>query len=155
MKLRSETTVMRPLCRGRRRSSRRAAYSPPKPPPAMTTSKATAARLLCRPPRRVQGGAHGQRQAAPDAPRGSREGVIRDGGEADLVRAEGEQEMGDAVRGRELVIARRHAEAVDAPAVAGDEQRTALAHEPDPQVALLEREPGAPLEVALLVAEEV
>ena len=95
------------------------------------------------------------RQPAPHAPGGAREGVVGHGGEALLVLAQGEQQVRDPIRGRQLGIRRRDAEAVHAPAARRHEQRARLAHEPDAELAALEREAGAALELALVVAEQV
>src|SRR4051794_39131542 len=94
-------------------------------------------------------------EAAPEPPRSAREGVVRNGCEAALVRPEREQQVGDAVRGRQLRVRRGHAEAVHALAVRAHEQRAGLAHEPGAELAPLARQAGLALEVALLVAEQV
>ena len=49
----------------------------------------------------------------------------------------------------------RDAEAVHAPAAGADEQRAGLAHQPDPELAALERQAGVALQLALVVAEQV
>ena len=63
--------------------------------------------------------------------------------------------MRDAVGRRQLGVGGGHAEAVHAPAARHDEQRAALADEPDAERGALERQAGLALELALLVAEQV
>ena len=70
--------------------------------------------------------------------------------------AQREQQVRDAVGGRQ----RRgpstlHAPAVHAPAARAHEQRARLPHEPDAERAALEHEPGARVQLARLVADEV
>ena len=81
--------------------------------------------------------------------------MVGDRGEALLVDAQGEQQVRDAVRRRQLALGGVHAEAVDAAAAGCDQQGTGLADEPDAQLAVLERQAGAALEVARLVVEQV
>src|SRR5205823_1825966 len=81
------------------------------------------------------------------------EGVVGHGREAGLVASQGEQQVGDAVRWRQLSVGGANAEAVHPPPA--DEQRPRLSHEPHPELAPLHREPGIALERAGTVAEQV
>ena len=91
---------------------------------------------------------------AAHAPRGAAEREVGHGGEARLVLAQREQEVGGAVGRRQLAV-HLHAPAVG-PAPAGpDQQRARLSHQPDAEGAALEHEPGAGVQLARLVADEV
>ena len=97
----------------------------------------------------------GAGQAPADAPRRAGEGVVRDRREALLVLAQRQQQVGYPVGRRQLAVRGPHAEAVHPPAAGRDEQRAALADQPDAERAALEREAGVALELALVVAEQV
>ena len=122
---------------------------------AARPSEPGACRRPCGPLRFGECGAHPRREAAPHSPGSAREGVVGDRGEALLVHPQGEQQVRDPVGGRQLGLGRADAVAVHAPATRRYEQGARLSHQPDAEVAALEREPGPALELALLVAEQV
>src|SRR5215210_6745513 len=117
----------------------------------MTTVAATtgSARGACRVERR----AHRGGKPPPHAPHGPREGVVRDGREAVLVGPQGQQQVRDAVRRRQLGLRGPDAEAVD-PA-ARQQQGSGFADEPGAELTALEREARVALELALAMAEQV
>src|SRR4051794_4013912 len=84
---------------------------------------------------RVERRPDGRGEAAADPPAGAAEAEVRHGREALLVLPQGEQEMGDAVAGREIGGVGLDAPAVHAPAAGPDEQRARLPDDPDTEPA--------------------
>ena len=93
--------------------------------------------------------------AAAQAPRRAREGVVRDGREPLLVGAQREQQVRDPVGRRQVAVGRPHAEAVDALSAVRNQDGACLAEQPDAERAALHRQPGLALQVARVVAEQV
>ena len=83
------------------------------------------------------------RQPPPDPPRRAANAWLATVAKPCSSVAQREQQVGDAVRARQVGVVDAHAEAVHAPAAGAHEQRARLAHEPDAERAALEHEPGA------------
>ena len=81
--------------------------------------------------------------------------MVRDGREADLVRAQRQQEVSDPIGGRQVALGRPDAEAVDPLPAVRDEHGARLAEQPHAEVAALQRQAGLALELTLLVPEQV
>ena len=116
--------------------------------PLARESSARAASQRAAPLRRVQAPAHPPRRAA--------EGEVGHGGEALLVGAQREQQVGDAVARRQRGVGHAHAPAVHAPAAAADEQRAGLARRARrPSRPRSSTSPVARVQLARVVADEV
>ena len=132
----------------------RAAARPRHGPPARLPAAGSTSGRVRRPRARRRARAHRGRQPAAHPPRRAAERQVGDRREAGLVLAQGEQEMGGAVRGRQVAVD-LHAPAVDPPPAGAHEQRARLPDEPDAERAALQREPRAGVQLARVVAEQV
>jgi hypothetical protein len=73
---------------------------------------------------------------AAHAPRPAGEGVVGDCGKPDLVAPQREQKVRDPVRGRQLPVGRRHAEAVDASRLRLEQDPAGFTEQPRPELPL-------------------
>ena len=121
----------------------------------MRMSRGARLAAACLPGRGVEGRARRRGQAPADPPPRPREGQVGQRGKAQLVAPQRQEQVRQPIAGREAGIGRAHAVAVHPPPTGPDQKGSGFPHEPYAELPGLEHEPGAGVQLACPVVDEV